>query len=199
AIGAAARVSRGWEWPLYEPLVAIALAQRLPLIAINLSRERARAIAASGLEVLGAGEPERQALAGGWDADRARALRRALVEGHCGEDGPRIDAMAGMQRARDALMADRILAAAGGTGVVAIVGRGHARADIGVPFYLRRRVPELAVLSLALVEVEEGRHAPPEYAEATPGRHDLLWFTPRAARPDPCAGFPRAGKAPPAR
>jgi len=188
AIGAAAGLARGWEWPLYEPLVALALARGLPLVALNLSRERARAIGRGGFESLGAGETARLALEGPWSAGQARALRSALVEGHCGEDGPRIDAMARMQRARDAVMADRLLAA-GERGAMAILGRGHARADIGVPAYLRARAPGRRVVSLGLVEVVAGASEPEGYEEAAAGRHDLLWFTARAQRPDPCAGF----------
>ena len=41
-------------------------------------------------------------------------------------------------------------------------------------------------LALAFVEVEAGKTEPrAEYASL----YDLVWFTPRAERPDPCKGF----------
>lgn len=192
-IGEAAQVSRGWDWPLYAPIVAVALSNRIPIIAGNLSREEARAVARDGFARLAPGDASRLRLEEAWNDERARTLRRELVAGHCGDDSPRIDAMAPMQRARDAVLADRILGGGPG-GAVAILGRGHARADIGVPLYLRLRAPQREVLSVGFVEVQEGRDDPADYEEAAPDRHDVVWFTPRAERPDPCAGFHGAPK-----
>lgn len=189
AIGAAGQVAAGWQWPYYEPLVALAVEHRLPIVAANISRARTRAVAAEGLAALGAGEAERLGLAAPWPAQRRAAMRQALVDGHCGRDSPTIDKLVDVQRARDAVMADAILAAGAG-GVFAVVGRGHARADLGVPLYLRQRAAGRRVLSLGLVEVDEKRREPADYAAAD-GAHDLLWFTPRAVRADPCAGFKR--------
>lgn len=194
AIAAAGKVSPGWHWREYADIVALALERRLKVIAANLSRTRTRPIAAEGLAVLGAGEPERLGLEPGWPAARRAAMRRVLVDGHCGDDSPIIDKLIDVQRARDAVMADTILKA-GNDGVVAIIGRGHARADLGVPLYLAGRSGGRSVVSLGLVEVEQGRAAPADYAETTPGTHDFVWFTPRAERADQCATFKRsAGK-----
>jgi len=164
-----AKVS-GWPWRLYEPLVGFALERGLPIVAANLSRTRAREAGTSLV------------VDGPWSDARNRALRATLVEAHCGQDGPHIDGMVRMQRARDAVMAGRIAAAR--APVVAIIGRGHARADLGVPLYLRASGRE--ALSIGFVEVVEGDVEPARYEEATPGRHDIVWFTPRAPRPDPC-------------
>jgi uncharacterized iron-regulated protein len=185
-LGAAAQVSRGWDWALYAPIVALALAHRLPLVAGNLSSADARKVASGGFEAVQPGAARSLGIEAAWTGERAKVLRHELVAGHCGEDGPRIDAMALMQRARDAVLADRILS---NPRAVAILGRGHARADIGVPLYLRERAPGKGVLSLAFVEVRRDAERPGDYDEATPGRHDLAWFTPRAGRADPCAAF----------
>ena len=187
-LGSAAKVAAGWDWPLYAPIVALALEHGLPIIAANLSRADAREVARRGFEALRPDAADALALDAAWNAERARVLRAELIAGHCGDDSPRIDAMAPMQRARDAVMADRMLAAAP---VVAILGRGHARGDIGVPLYLRARAPGKRVLSLAFTEVRGDAPRPADYDEAAPGRHDIVWFTARASRPDPCEG-PRA-------
>lgn len=189
AVAKAGRISSGWEWPLYKPLVALALKLQLPIVATNFSRTRTRAVFAGGHAALGSGEVGRLALDQAWTPTQNAGMRRLLVEGHCGDDSPVIDKLIPVQRTRDAYMADAILARSG-AGAVATIGRVHARADIGVPLYLQRRAPEKRVLSLGLVEVTEGRFDPAAYAETAPGIHDLVWFTPAAARPDPCLEKP---------
>jgi uncharacterized iron-regulated protein len=175
----AGKVSRGWNWAFYEPLVAVALEHRLPIVAANLSRSRAR-------EAAGARPPAMEEV---WNDDRQRTMRALLVASHCGDDSPMIDAMVDMQRARDALMAERIAQAP--QPVVAIMGRGHADARLGVPLYLRSRFPQRTLVSVGLVEVREGAQTPSAYSDAASGAHDIVWFTPRAVREDPCAGFKR--------
>jgi uncharacterized iron-regulated protein len=128
-IARAGRVGTGWQWPLYEPLVAFALEKALPIVAANMPRARLREIAAQGLDALGPGETQRLALDRTHSDVRRAATRRLLIEGHCGETRG-VEPMIEMQHARDAVMADRSLAAAG-DGAVAIVGRGPARADVG--------------------------------------------------------------------
>jgi hypothetical protein len=77
-----------------------------------------------------------------------------------------------------------------GRGVIGIVGRGHARRDIGIPVYLAALSPGASVSVVGLVEVTEGQTDPATYAmEEGAGAYDWLWFTPRAERPDPCAGL----------
>jgi len=193
AIAAAGKVSPGWHWREYAELVTLALERRLKVVAANLSRARTRTIAAEGLAALGSGEPERLGLEPGWPAPRRAAMRRLLVEGHCGDDSPVIDKLVDVQRARDAVMADTILKTAA-DGAVAIIGRGHARADLGVPLYLSGRTNGRAVVSLGMVEVSPQRLSPREYDETAAGTHDLVWFTPRAEREDQCAIFKRARK-----
>jgi len=188
SIASAGHVGAGWNWKLYAPLVAFALAGRLPIVALNIPRASTHKIVQDGLASLGPGEEERLALAGTWNAARAAGMHAAIVEGHCGQDSPRTDRLADVQRARDAVMADRMLAH-DARGVVAILGRGHARADLGVPIYLAARAPAKRVISVGIVEVDDDVDGVDGYPEARPGRFDLVWFTPRAARSDPCAGF----------
>jgi hypothetical protein len=78
------------------------------------------------------------------------------------------------------------------SGVVFILGRGHARRDVGVPLYLAARRPATRVLSIGFVEVGAGKTAPTQYETERVGNiapYDILWFTPRAERPDPCLAF----------
>jgi len=166
ALADAGRFDRtGWNWPLYRPLVQFALDHGWPIVAANLSRGEARRIVA---------DPSRSGLAPAPPALQ-EALKRDLVEGHCGKLPP-AKLLAGMieaQRARDARMASAMKPP-----TVLIAGSGHARRDRGVPLYL----PGARVVSIAFVEVEEDRTTPRDY----PQDFDHLWFTSRAAREDPC-------------
>ena len=182
---------QGWNWPLYQPMVASALQQKLPLVAANLSREAVREAARNGFQALGMDEEARLALDSTWTPERNRQLAQEIAAGHCGKVPEHmLEAITKSQRARDAVMADKMLMVRK-TGGVGIVGRGHARQDLGVPLYLAARAPEEKVLSIGMVEVYEPVD-PNAYAYSTVGRHhDYLWFTPRPWRNiNPCDSIP---------
>ena len=164
---------KGWNWPLYKPLVEFAAERRWPIVAANLSRAEARRIvrdpSASGL-------PPAPQL--------AKALERDIADSHCGKP-PGAKLLAGMveaQRARDARMASTLKARS-----VLIAGSGHARRDRGVPLYL----PGADIVSIAFLEIEPGKTSPRYYLSDlfTPESFDYVWFTPRATREDPCAAI----------
>jgi hypothetical protein len=98
------------------------------------------------------------------------------------------------QRARDAQMAET-LASRDDDGVVLIAGAGHVRLDRAAPAYLRHRLPEARIVSLAFVEVADGQNTPDEYARARGEVRlpfDIAWFTPRMDNEDPCEAFRKA-------
>jgi uncharacterized iron-regulated protein len=156
---------KGWNWPLYKPLVELALERGWPIAAANLSRAEARAIVA---------DPARAGLPP--DSRVEKALERDIIEGHCGQ-APQPKRLAGMvaaQRARDA----RLASALKGRSVL-ITGRGHARRDRGVPLYLRGA----DVVSIGFTEIDAAKSSPRDYDADS---YDYLWFTARAVRDDPC-------------
>jgi len=166
ALADAGRLDRkGWDWPLYRPLVQFAVDHGWRVVAANLSRTEARKIvtdpAASGL----APPPP----------DLKASLEQDLIDGHCGRrpDAKRLAGMIEAQRSRDAQMAAVMKGP-----TVLIAGGGHARRDRGVPLYL----PAGGVVSVAFIEVEEGKNAPRDYVQ----QFDYLWFTARVERKDPC-------------
>ena len=156
---------KGWNWPLYKPLVQFALEFGWPLAAANLSRSDARAIVF---------DPSRSGLP---PADPAveKALARDIGESHCGHppEAKLLHGMVEAQRARDARMASVFK-----RDTVLITGAGHARRDRGVPIYLTGDL-----VSVAFMEVQSGATSPQDYE---PQSYDYLWFTPRAVREDPC-------------
>jgi uncharacterized iron-regulated protein len=169
---------KGWNWPLYRPLVEFAVRRGWPLVAANLSRADARAIVS---------EPSRASLPPASPAVR-EALERDLIDGHCGHrpDALRLAGLVEAQRARDARMA-QALASSRAAASVLVAGSGHARKDVGAPAYLASR----DVVSIAFLEVDAERPQPPDYLRefATAESFDYLWFTSRHARPDPCAAL----------
>lgn len=192
----------GWNWAFYEPLVRSALEAGVPIVAANLSRAEARRVGTSGFAALGEERAERLDPNAVWSEERQKTMVAEIVAGHCGQAPEHVvPAIASAQRARDAVMADSLARHAQG-GAVGIIGRGHARRDLGVPLYLARMVPDADVVVLAMVEVAPGKHRPEEYLPPSEGPpvFDFLWFTPRADRPDPCEplrrkGFPGASNA----
>jgi len=187
-----APLMRGWDWPLYQPLVALADAAGLPLQAANLPRAALRPVVRDGYATLAAGEVQRLALEQVWDEPRQKYMSGLIEASHCGKVSPQLrDGLVRAQRLRDATLADAALGKLE-QGVVFILGRGHARRDVGVPLYLAARRPDTRILSVGFVEVGAGRTAPAQYETERVGSitpYDIVWFTPRAERPDPCLAF----------
>lgn len=165
----------GWEWPLYEPVLELALSRDLPLVAANLSTGEAAAIA-RGEQI--SGESDYQP--SGWTAADQAAMATAIREGHCGLlPESALPAMVRAQLARDRTMAIAMFTAAHDTGlpVVLLAGNGHVRADIGVPRHLRDLEPDATIVAIAIGE----RGARPE------GSFDRIVSTVEPIdREDPC-------------
>ena len=193
-----------WEtsgWPsaeLYKPLFEAAIAAELPIHAGSPPRERVRAVARGGLASMEPAERARLRLEAALPAPLAEALNRELVDSHCGALPPQaIGGMATAQRYRDAYLADALIGAAARHGsAILIAGNGHVRSDRGVPWHIRERAPATPVTSVLLIEVEEGKTNPAEYVPRDPQgwpAADLMIFTPRAERADPCERFRKKG------
>ncbi len=175
----------GWpDFALYEPVFAAALATGARVLAADLATGVTRRIRREGFAVLAPGFRRRTGLDRPLPAALERGLRETLARAHCGRlPESMLPGMLRVQRARDAMLADRMAAFRGRGRVVLITGNGHARKDWGVPFYLRQLAPGRAILSLGLIEVRPGEAL---VAEGRP--FDLVWFTggpPRGGR-DPC-------------
>ncbi len=185
----------GWDWDLYRPLVAAALQAKVPISAANLPRSALQQVSRSGFAALGVGEAQRLGLEAGWTLQQQALLEKNILAGHCGAlPVSAAPAVARAQRARDAVMADRLLAASSGPGngrgpVLGVFGREHARRDLAVPLYLAKRAPEKTVISIGLQEMEEGETVLPD-APALGRLHDYLVLTaPMQRAVDPCEGL----------
>lgn len=186
----------GWEWRYYKPMISRALHEKLPIIAGNFSREALRAVAREGYGVLGAGQEERLALAEVWSEEKQAQMTHEIAAGHCGKVADHVvEYVTRSQRARDAVMADKMIMAKR-NGVVALFGRNHTRLDIGVPLYLAARAPGEDMLSIGLIELDTPTD-PRAYTDGALGRqHHYLWFTTRPVRnQNPCDSIPAQPKA----
>jgi uncharacterized iron-regulated protein len=186
---------RGWpDWAMYQPIAEAALEAKLRIVATNLPLATARRMRSHGLTVLEASRRRElgldQPLPDAISARMAADIRNAHC-GHASEES--VKTMIGIQRARDAQMAQSLIAAAAGhDAAVLITGAGHARADYGIPVYLNAKAASKQVISIAFFEVAEQKTAPLEYARPYGnGRlpFDYLWFTPRVDNEDPCEKF----------
>jgi uncharacterized iron-regulated protein len=178
-----ARPGEGWNWDHYRPVVELALAYDLPLLAANLSSADARRIARGGLanafdeRRLAALELDRP-VAPDWQ----QAQEREIDRGHCGAlPTPVLPRMAQAQLARDAVMADLVRRHAA-RGLLLLAGNGHVRRDIGVPRWLAGEALSARLLVVGLLEEGE---APQRSAAA----FDAELRTAVAERTDPCAQF----------
>lgn len=188
----------GWDWNLYGPLIETTLDLDLPLIAGNAPRDLVRAAATGTPAGLTDAERRRLALATPLPGPANDALLEELIEGHCGHlPADMAPGLVAAQRLRDATMTDTmILAREAGAGgqprqTVLIAGSGHVRRDYGVPHYLAERSPETTALALSMTEVVNGENNPGAYlpGDADAPVFDILWFTSRTEREDPCEAF----------
>ena len=158
---------QGWNWPFYEPYIALAIAHRLPVVAANVSRADTRRVLKEGLPALGfdARVP----------ADIQIAQAADIADSHCGMiDAGTAARMVGAQVARDQFMA-RAIEANAARGAVLIAGNGHVRRDVGVPRWLSDETRARSV-SIGLLES----------AQADSAAFDLTFTTAAQARADPC-------------
>lgn len=180
-VRAAAPGSTGWQWPLYAPVIELALRHRLRIVAANISRaDLTRMMREGPAAALDADTIGRFGLDAPLPAEVLRPQVQAVREGHCGMlPEPMLEPMARAQIARDVWMA-KVLLDAGGDAVL-VAGNGHVREDIGAPFWLRR-VGAQRVRSVAWSE------------DAAPsGRFGEHHVVAPVSRPDPCEAFRTRG------
>lgn len=178
----------GWpDWSFYEPIAAAAAASDAAVVGGNLPPAAVDRIMSDGMAALDPRLVERTGLEEPLDPDLEGRLVETIDEAHCGfTPDDLLPAMRDVQRARDAQMADRLVAIKGRGQSVLIAGSEHVRRDWGVPYYLQRLAPDARVVSIALREVDERLT---ELPVALP--YDYVWFTPRR-QPigfDPCEAY----------
>jgi uncharacterized iron-regulated protein len=183
------------DWAMYVPLLNLAVDNKLPVVAANIPNAQLQPVIRQGFNAYAPEDIQRISVEPVWSQAREDYLSQRIDGSHCGQASPQLRAgLVRGQRLRDALMADAAMSSFG-RGIVAIVGRDHARRDIGMPLYFAARNPAARILSIGLMEVVSGRDQPQVYATDTAtgeATFDVLWFSPRLDRSgkfDPCAGL----------
>ena len=194
-IDAVAPDRKQWKWDFYKPVIALALRERLPLYAANLSRADAGRVMREGVsKVFDAQGARAVGLDRGIPAALLAAQERGLEGSHCGMLPPQFaNGMARAQIARDAVMAKVMLDARGTSAkprpVLLLAGNGHVRRDVGVPQWLGHH-PSLAVGFLEIdpkaPSTQHGAGTPARLAQEPYDRVESIVPT---DRPDPCIGM----------
>ena len=180
--------SRGWpNWSEYQPIAEAALAHRLPMLPGKPSRQMVRRFSKG--ESLPADLADRLDWSRPYPAAVDADIQEGLRQSHCGAlPETAIAPMARVQRLWDAWMANSMRKAVAPEGsaeaAVLIAGAGHVREDRAVPWFL----PGDSV-TVAMVEVVDGRDRAADYPSFDPALFDFVWFTPRVDDKDPCADF----------
>jgi uncharacterized iron-regulated protein len=186
--------SSGWAQYDYRPLFDAALAAKMPIYAGDVPKSIIRLAAKQGETAVAPEERARLKLDVPLPANQQDAILTELEASHCGMmPKSAFTGMAFAQRLRDATLADVALKAHAAHGsAIVMAGNGHVRGDRGIAWYIRQRAPGIKVVTVALVEVEDGKTDPAAYVPRDPeGRPavDYVVFTPKQERPDPCDAF----------
>lgn len=182
----------GWSKYKYDDLFTSVLKARAPIYAGDAPREQIKKIAQEGDAAVSAEDKARLKLDTAMGEKLDEASRAEIAEAHCNMlPKEALPNMALAQRYRDAILADSVLKAFGKHGAALLItGNGHLRKDRGVPWFVRARAPDKLSLSIALIEVEEGKSDAEAYVARDPDGKpavDYIIFTPRAERGDNCA------------
>jgi uncharacterized iron-regulated protein len=185
----------GWNKYAYDPLLGEIAALSIPVYAGDVPREAIFKAAKEGERGVAEAERKRLALDVPMGEKLDAASAQEIKDSHCGMMPDKaIPKMAFAQRYRDAHLADAALEAAKAHGsAVVLAGNSHARSDRGIAWYIRQRAPDRKVVSVLLVEVEEGKTDPEAHIPRDPDGKpaaDFIIFTPTVKdRPDPCEAF----------
>ena len=184
----------GWPADLYRPLVEAAMTINARIYAGDATRDAMKALSMGEKGFATPAERARLKLDVPLGPQLEEASLIEIEQAHCGMmPKSAFGGMADAQRYRDAQLSDAVIEAAAAQGhAVLIAGNGHVRKDRGVPWYLGQRRPDKPVLSVMLIEVEDGNTDPLSYVPHDPGGKpvtDFIVFTPPTQRGDPCEKF----------
>jgi uncharacterized iron-regulated protein len=179
----------GWDYQrYYRDVFAATIKAGYPVVAANLRRDRLVRYAMNDEYPLPMGYRELLEQVP-FNAQQTDHLMQEIRESHCNmmpEES--LPTMVRAQRLRDVVMAVSLRHSQSSVKVL-IAGSGHVRNDRGVPIYLESNK---SILSVGFTEIDPTRnniedYLSPETDNALP--FDIVWFTPRIERGDPCEQF----------
>jgi uncharacterized iron-regulated protein len=171
---------KGWDWDFYKPVIDLALRQRIPLLAANVSPQDARLVVRDGLgAALSAKLRDAYGLNAGVPPEVDAIQREAVFQGHC-RMAPKaaLGGMVSAQVARDVWMA-HVLREHPQSTVLLLAGNGHVRKDAGVYHWLSSAERQRTQVH-AYLEAPDAQDA---------ARFDQIHPIAAVKREDPCAAF----------
>lgn len=175
----------GWpDFAMYYPIFEAA--GEAAIFGAALPREEAQRVSGEPLDEVFGPSAGFYGLDEPLPAEQQETREAMQMAAHCDAlPAEMLPVMVGIQRLRDARLAETALEALSmhGAPVVVITGNGHARTDWGAPALVARAAPEVTVAALG--QGETGKGAPE-------GSFDLLEETEGVERGDPCEAFREA-------
>lgn len=173
--------SWGFDWSLYQPILAFAREHRLKVVALNARRGLVRQVGKGGIASLSAGDRAQIAAEIDTTDSAHREQFMAAFSQHGSAGGPMADHYYEAMCVWDETMAESAARAIAesehpDTGMVVLAGAGHIAYDFGIPARVRRRTgfADLTVVPVA-VRPEEGRSELEDALLRPQG--DLIYFT----------------------
>jgi uncharacterized iron-regulated protein len=184
----------GWPpWEMYAPIFDAALSARLPIVPGNLPPDTVATLHRGGRHALAPQQKAALGLDAPMPPERHRIMFEQIREAHCGfAPDDLVVRMVDAQRARDAQLARKLIAAGEADGAVLVAGTEHVRRDAGVPVHLAQLAPGRTAATVGFMEVSAEHATAAEtlsarYGDSVP--FDYVWFTPRVDDEDPCERF----------
>ncbi|WP_181847605.1 ChaN family lipoprotein [Thalassospira profundimaris] len=193
----------GWEdsgWPSwhdYSPIAQAARNHQLPMIAGNLPDALLGPMMKKGNAALPAPLAKKLALPPLPDTVKT-LFDQEIVDTHCGMLKPnQAPPFSTIQFARDASLARAMFDAThmkGIKGAFLIAGAMHVRANVAVPWHLKRFDPKGTSIVIAMIEAPDlsaSSAKPGDFLKMFGPGHsvDFIWFTSGLEQPDPCEGI----------
>lgn len=182
-------LAKDWDWEIYQPVIELAIMEKLPIFPANLSRKTLSARYADGSSCeLMLGEKSMQ-ICDTINQEKRSAINQLIFDAHCGYvPNDKLAPLVNTQIAKDAAFALSMVNAGEHRRAVLITGAVHARKDIGVPVHLKKL--GFDSLSIVFKPVDPARLKPQEYFDqhlAMP--YEYVFFTPSERNTDPCVEF----------
>jgi len=197
--------ANGWPaWEMYLPIGELIFKHNLEVYPGMASRMTNNHLIKSNLFTMSQENKEKLKLNIALDPVLQKSLVDEVRSSHCDRLPERVlKPMAGVQRFRDAWMADVMIQAATSDDgkkrqVILVAGSGHTRDDRGVPWYLRKRSPETDPnsASIQFSEVTKTSKTIKDLAAKDPNGKlaaDYIWLTPAVTRGNYCDSIPDFG------
>ena len=181
---------KGWPWEDYGPLINIAVQQNAIITTGNISSALLKKIYRQGSSTPELATARFNSMQSIPEQVKEKILDQ-VYESHCATmPKDKLTPMLNIQLARDASMADAMILS-GETDEpqrtsILIAGSFHTQKNIGVPLHLHQ-LTDQPIKTLRLAEVREEHTKPGDYASDL--ETDFIWFTPKQADIDYCAGL----------